>query len=347
MGSPCRLAVALVLAFVGPAFSQERPSALPPAEPREPIKDLTPPEFLTAVEQAPHAEPPAGGWYAAVEFLFLTPRERGLDFAIVDAKNDLVPAGSVQSLNYRAQPGLRTTLAYHVPGHAWDIGLTYTYFQSTDHFGVTAPEGGLLYPTLTRAGLTNEATTALGRTRLTVNVYDLEIGRHWEADETFRLRLYGGLRIATIRQFLSANYEGRDADGAFASVASNFDGVGPLIGTESWWGLAGGLGAFGRANAGLLTGTMRSPFTETNNGGATTYADLRERYALTVPFVSLGIGLAWEYRGLTVRAGYEVTNWFNLFERPTFVDDFAEGKFVKRTSGLALDGFFVQVGLSF
>jgi len=48
-----------------------------------------------------------------------------------------------------------------------------------------------------------------------------------------------------------------------------------------------------------------------------------------------------------VRAGYEVTNWFGPFERPTFVDDLAEGKFVRRSGNLALDGFFFQVGLAF
>jgi hypothetical protein len=29
------------------------------------------------------------------------------------------------------------------------------------------------------------------------------------------------------------------------------------------------------------------------------------------------------------------------------VDDFAEGKFVRQPANLALDGFFVQLGLSF
>ena len=67
----------------------------------------------------------------------------------------------------------------------------------------------------------------------------------------------------------------------------------------------------------------------------------------TVPVVTLGVGVAYEYRGVFVRAGYEVTNWFGLFERPVFVDDFAEGKFVRSPANLALDGFFVQLGLTF
>ena len=105
-----------------------------------------------------------------------------------------------------------------------------------------------------------------------------------------------------------------------------YDGAGPIFGAESWLGMGDGLGLFGRATAGMLTGTMRAPFTETNNGGATVYADLRDQFALTVPVISLGVGIMYEYRGVFIRAGYEVTNFIGLFERPTFVDDFAQGK---------------------
>jgi len=128
---------------------------------------------------------------------------------------------------------------------------------------------------------------------------------------------------------------------------SNYDGVGPLFGVESGLGLGGGLGLFARASGALLTGSVRAPFTETNNAGATVLADLADRGALTVPVVSLGVGLVYEYRGVFVRAGYEVTNWLGPFERPTFVDDFAEGKFVRRSGNLGLDGIFLQLWLTF
>ena len=42
-----------------------------------------------------------------------------------------------------------------------------------------------------------------------------------------------------------------------------------------------------------------------------------------------------------------MTNFLGLFEPSTFVDDFAEGKYVRQSNNLVLDGFFVQVGLSF
>jgi Legionella pneumophila major outer membrane protein precursor len=352
LGTPRRLTIVGLLAVATLAHGQEstygRATILPTTELAGGLTDLTPPEFLhPPVPNVDDSGPPKGGWYAAAEFLHMTPRERGLDFAIVDPRNDLMPEGTVQSLNYKPSPGVRASLGYSLPGRGWDIGFTYTYFTATDEFGTAAPAEGLLYPTLTRAGLTNEAQIAAAHSRLTLNVYDITAGRTWDVDDACRMRFFGGVRVATIRQDFSAAYFGRDADNAGVSVGSQYDGVGPLFGTEGSLGFGNGLGLFGRATGGILTGTMRNPFTETNNGGATVYADLRDRFALTVPVISLGVGIGYEYRGLFLRAGYEVTNYFGLFERPTFVDDFAEGKYVKRSSNLALDGFFVQVGLSF
>jgi hypothetical protein len=341
-----RLAIVLAFGLSAVAAGQERVPVLP--EPFHPgIRDLTPPEFLKAPETSVEAESSAGGFRVSGEFLLLTPRQRGLDFAVFDRANDLTPVGNVQSLNYQPEIGLRASLAYRVPAYDWDVGFTYLYFQSSDAFGTRAFGNGLLYPTLTRAGLTNEATAAFASATLNMNIYDIEFGRHFAFDDSFSARIFGGLRLATVRQGLIANYLGRDADFAAVETRAHYDGVGPLVGGEAAWSLDGGLGVFGRANAALLTGTMRAPFTETNNGGATVYADLRDRYALTVPVVTLGVGVSYQYRGLFLRAGYEVTNWFGVFERAAFVDDFAEGKFLRQSTNLGLDGLFVQLGLEF
>ena len=247
----------------------------------------------------------------------------------------------------RPAPGVRASLGYRLPGLGWDVGFAYTYFTATDEFGTAAPPGALLYPTLTRAGLTNEAQAAAAHARLTLNIYDITAGRTLDVDEAFRVRLFGGVRLATIGQDFSATYVGRDADFANVDIQSRYDGYGPIFGAETGLGFGNGLGLFGRMTGGLLTGTMRNPLIETNNAGATVYTAVGDRFALTVPVLTLGVGINYEYRGFFLRAGYEVTNFFNLFERPTFVDSFAEGKFVRQSAGLALDGFFVQLGLSF
>jgi hypothetical protein len=50
---------------------------------------------------------------------------------------------------------------------------------------------------------------------------------------------------------------------------------------------------------------------------------------------------------VSIRAGYEVTNYFNLVQQPRLADDVAPGKVVTRPSNFSLEGLFVQVGLAY
>lgn len=317
-------------------------------EPPPRILDVTPIELDRLPEPVHTAETAReGGLYGSVEYLLMRPRQRGLDYAIEDPTDDLVPEGRIRSLRYDIRSGFRVGLGYRLPSSGLEIGVFYTYLYSRGTDFTTAATDGLLYPTLTRPGLTDSATSAQAKARLAYNVYDLEFGRTLKIDEWMNLRLYTGLRYASIYQSLSATYQGRLADAAFAEVRSNFDGGGPIFGGETSLRLAGGLSVFGKANGGMIFGNLRPSLEETNNGGATIYSDLSARSRQIVPFVSLGFGLSWQYRGLTVRAGYETVNWFGLIQRPTLVDDFSEGKTILREHDLSLDGLFFQLGCAF
>lgn len=314
-----------------------------PADADAPLKDLTPAELPPAHPGGSELE---DGLMFAGEFLLLTPRSSALDFALVDGKNDLIPNGEVQSLHLRTQAGLRFAAGYRTP-RGWDVGFAYAYFNTTDSFAVAAPAGALLYPTLTRPGLIDQARTASARAKLTINSYDATFGKTWDAAEDVRLRLYGGLRFASVRSRLDATYDGRDADAANALTQSKFFGVGPLLGAEASVNLGSGVGLFGKANGGLLTGGMPVKLRETNNAGGTLYTNVHDDNAATVPFLQLGLGVEYRYNGVFLRAGYEVTQFLNVVDRPVFLDDFAEGKLTRRVTNVALDGLFLQAGFSY
>src|SRR4051812_18922738 len=78
MGTPCRLAIVFALGLAAVAAGQETPygraTTLPATELHHGLPDLTPPELLHQPIPVVEAEPPAGGFYAAIEFLCLTPR---------------------------------------------------------------------------------------------------------------------------------------------------------------------------------------------------------------------------------------------------------------------------------
>ena len=62
---------------------------------------------------------------------------------------------------------------------------------------------------------------------------------------------------------------------------------------------------------------------------------------------SASVGLGWQYRTVTARVGYEITNYWNVVDQPRFVDDVGVGKLVTRPSNVSLEGLFVQLGVAF
>lgn len=318
------------------------------------LKDVTPPELAHPVEgngihdkEEGHADAHEGGIYGSLEFLLLRPRQRGLEYALIDPVDDIRPQGQLQSVRHDLRAGFRIGMGYRIPKSAWDVAFYYTYLHSRGDETAAAPAGGLLYPQLTRPGLIDSAQSASASSRINYNLYDIEFGKTLDIDEWTKIRLYSGIRLADINQSIGANYQGRLADNAFAESRSDFVGAGPILGTELRWNVGHGFALFGRGHGGLIFGRTRSSLVETNNGGATLNTDVDDVYRPVIPVIGLALGASWQYRGLTVSAGYQAINWFGLIQRPALVDDFSEGKLLPRSNDLSLDGFFFQLGFDF
>jgi hypothetical protein len=349
------------------------PAALPPISPRTtpptttapvrapasepPLKDLTPPGFHTdapAVHPAYHevpghlrpAAPDESGPFATAEFLMLRARRTAFDYAIPGDTSGLVPIGGVRSLNYDLQPGFRGELGHRFE-NGWEAVFGYTYYHTSAEDSLTAPANQVVFPTLTKPGLTNTALFGGAAAGLTYNSYDLTMGKRWMVDEHVAVRLFGGIRFATIQQDFNAFYDGLDARSATVNANSKFQGFGPVFGGETV--LAGwkGFHLYARASGGLLTGQSDNPLIESNSAGNAFYASTSNDVRKVVPVASVGIGAGWQYRSVSVRVGYEITNYFGVIDQPRFTDDVGLGKITTRQSDLSLEGLFVQVGLKF
>jgi hypothetical protein len=289
--------------------------------------------------------PNHGGWYLGGEFLLMKARSTDLDYVISGQNPGLATVGPIQSLKYDLGTGFRVEGGYRFGEHGrWEIGSAYTYFTSNEE---TTGASGTLFPTLTRPGLTDRATSARALADIDYNVYDALVSRRVLLDEHFGVRFIGGLRFADIRQTFNAFYDGGDARLAAVTTRSQFQGVGPIFGTEAV--LAGwkGFHIYGRAIGGLISGRSANQLIETNDNGATTYVNTSYDVRKVVPMTNLAIGLGWQYRTFSIRAGYEIAYWQGIFERPRFVDDVSQGKVITRPANLSLEGLFIQCGLSF
>ncbi len=333
------------------------PLVVPP--PEAPVQDLTPPQFADLIpapdpHHAEHAVPghlaPTApghtGFFATAEYLLFRPRSDALDFAIPNENAGLGIRGPVESLRYANGNGLRVEAGYRCDCN-WDFGFAYTYLNATGQRGLGTGPGRVLFPTLTRPGLTDSVLSADAESDLNYNLYDLLLGRRFVVDEHLAVRAFGGIRFADIGRRFDVRYDGLDARQAALCTRSGFDGFGPILGAEAVVGGWRGFHLYARASGGLLTGRTTNRVFETNNAGGTVYVDSRYDVRKVVPVGTLGIGGGWQYRSFSFRAGYEITQWGGIFEPVRFADDVGRGKLATRPANLSLEGLFLQVGYTF
>jgi hypothetical protein len=324
-----------------------------------PMRDLTPTNFADLIPapatqpvghgagcEASCAEPAHPGWYATGEYLLLRPRADAYDFAIRGLTPGLATVGPIESLKSALASGFRAEAGFRFAS-GWEAGFAYTLVNSGGSRTLAAPTGSVLYPTITRPGLTDTVLFAAASNDLNYNLYDLLVGKRWKLDDHFGLRAFGGVRFADIGRRMTAVFDGLDANLAAVRTRSGFDGFGPLIGAEATLYGWGGFHLYTRATGGLITGRSTNRLLETNNADATVYANTGYDVRKVVPVASLAIGGGWQYRTVSIRTGYEITHWSGFGEPVRFVDDIGQGKIVTRPSALSLEGFFFQVGVAF
>jgi hypothetical protein len=352
-----------------PAVVPATPPALAsPGKDSSTVVDLTP-EIIPGVSPRhttyppPHGDPYCGDlhhpfddhhgkWFATGEFLLWRPRMDGLGYAIIDSVNDFTPVGRVQNLHHDVASGLRVGLGYRLPKQGWDVGLQYTYLHSTADQAVAVGPGAVIYPAYTRPGVIDAVTAAIGFASFDYHVFDLDVGRTWTVDEHFQLRTLGGVRLASLDFAYGSRYNGGQAQAAMVTNHAAFDGAGPTAGLEAQWLLVRGIGLFGRTRGGLLYGDSSSRVIETNGfanavSPPAVLTDLSDNFSGVTPFVSVALGGSWHWRNIHVAAGYEVTHYFGVASQPVLLDDFAEGKYLRKRNDFSFDGVFFRLGVSY
>lgn len=282
------------------------------------------------------------GLFVDGEYLYLKPHSQADEYAISNTASLNVPYGSIVYRDWSYRSAFRAGLGYRLPGQEWSVGFYYTFLHDATSGSTAAPDGGFLFATLTHPGTVSEVQAASADTSLNYNVYDLEIGRWCNLSNNFAVRFFGGGRFAHIDQNFTASYNGGDANQDVVAQRLHFNGGGFRIGADAFWNLIWGFSLFGRTNASLLGGDFNSQLVETNNAGATTLTNFTDHLEKVVPVAEMAMGLGWQYNQLRLTAGYTFINWFGLVNVPTFVDDAHQGKFVRQTSDLSLEGLILR-----
>ena len=344
------LATLSLLALTSTAAAQQPLVPLPRSQPElisDPSNSLNNPGRPTRL---PDDIPSAGSAAQIVfelDYKLWRPRRQANDFAIADPNVDGVVEGPIQSLNPGFSSGFRIGADYRRACSNWDLEFAYTYFRAYDALAVNSPPGGQLWATQTRPGIIEIVDTATATTRFQHDIFDLALGRTVNFDPNFSMRFQGGVRIAHIGQDFSAFYDGGNA--SQTQVASGFDfvGAGLMIGGEAHWNIWRSFSLYGQSHLGMLLGATDSRLRETDSNGLVINSDVSERASVAVPVLEMGLGVEWTRGRWNLRAGYEVSNWFQLISTPDFADDVTRGRLIRRQSNYSVDGLFFRIAYSY
>jgi hypothetical protein len=338
------LAVLAFWSVPAPTLAQEAASTFQGNSPSPPAPQLA------SMTDAPTPSSPEAGLlggavFVRAEYLLMQPRRRALDFAIVDPNQDGKPEGSIESLTWQSDSGLRVGGGYRLT-EGWELGAYYTYLYSKTNQSLAAPNGGTLYATLTHPGFVDAVDTATANSSFKYNVLDVEIGRRFPVGDSLCVWLGTGGRFAWIDQKLSVVYNGQSAFQDQVTSPIYFDGAGVRVGGEGQWTITHGFGLYSKAYGSLLAGDFRTSLRETNNAGSSVITDVSDRFEKVVPVVEFGIGIAWQNEWVRARLGYEISDWIGLVDSPDFVHDYTN-KLSHRTGDVSLDGLTFEVELTF
>jgi hypothetical protein len=289
------------------------------------------------------------GLSMTADYLLIRPRRNALDFAVRSPLSNDAALGSIESVRWETRSGFRYGAGWLLPDEKWQVGISYTYFYSAGNRNETAPPGGQLFATLTRAGSVDDVAAASAFTSLNYNVIDLDATRIFYSSDSCRLQVFGGGRFAWIDQKLDATYSG-GSSGPFNTTVTSpvfFNGGGLSLGGEGVWQVWHNVGLYGRGRFSLLSGRFRNFLTETTANGAVGVVNVQETNYQIVPVAELGAGVTWQGEHWRLSVGYELANWFSMVNSPDFTSPTNIGKLSRRTSDLTLEGLAVQLGFLF
>lgn len=293
------------------------------------------------------------GMTASVEAIYLRPSRSNLDFAI-EAPTAAGVQGNVVGVDPDYDLGGRLGLNW-ANGSGNDIGLQVTWLDASDSASASAPAGGVLFGTrLHPNSILDETspTSASADYDFDHTAVDLSVGQRINVGSNLNLRLFGGLRYASLEQDFDIFYT-NGVNTVNISEQNDFDGIGPRVGLEGRWGFGQGFSIFGEAAGSVLVGDFDLSYTDIENGGASTRVNIDESFDnRVVPVVEGRVGIAYNAklaseRSFGVSLGYEWQNWYNVVSVDRFSDDVDRQLLSTDTTDIGLDGFFLKGQLTF
>jgi len=230
-----------------------------------------------------------GQAFVSAELLYWRAFEAGLDTCVPNHVSNVVTSdgevfarfnGRCRDLNFEWNPGVRVNGWYELPCTCWDVGISWTHFDSDSSKG-------------------HENRS---KWNIHLDVIDVFAGYGYDAYSCFAFRPFLGVRSARIDQKIHTNsrfdISSYSYDNGIASVNRNkqkFIGVGPLIGLEADWKFGCGFSLYASAAVTWLYGQFDVHLHQSSQfyGGATS-SKFKNDLDTVLAGADAAIGVRWE-----------------------------------------------------
>ncbi len=300
--------------------------------------------------------------YFNADFLAMQPQEDGLEYAITDSTPGSAPinTGTVHGFSSGHNTwdwgfGFRAGVGAFTNHDAWNVEMDWLWFKISEEVSTHVETGSGLIPLwkLTQSGVpavSNE--TASSRWHISMNVFDILLGKPFHVSRYMVLNPHFGIRAAWIDQDYIVRYSGSfGGDGSTQLNAKNdFWGVGFRSGMRSEWLMGANL----KLLANLSFSSLFGKFDINQHAPGTNGYDYPNEFYRNSMNMEMQAGLAWgtffndNRHYFSLQAMYEFHHWFNQNwmrrtqgSSPTYLSD------VVSRGDLTMNGVSVRIQLDF
>ena len=239
---------------------------------------------------------------------------------------------NVVNINNEWNWGVHAELSYHF-NTGTDVTVDWTNYSGTNSVtGLT----GRSVPLFTRQTFTGAYDVANKNRYDQVNAV---LGQHVDFGLVKKMRFYGGMQYANIQTFLTKHFQPTRATGGTGvdqQVNADFQGNGPVIGIDYAYHLTNEFSVTANGSGSILYGNSRYNGRYVSLPSQLVYVSAYTSKKAVIPALEAKLGLnyalALSQGVMNVEAGYQVTNYFNVFQTQQY-QNFA-GALTKSDYGL-------------
>jgi hypothetical protein len=241
---------------------------------------------------------------------------------------------------YDLESGYRVTLGW-VTESGCDIQASYTYFHTDGarSLGSVAVDSDSIFAARIDAVLADNAALneqfdenrvdfASESRGVDYDVLDVELGQYLSTFYYCMLRVFCGVRGANVDEHsfvVYTNGNGAGDDDLYLIDSSvRMDAVGFRCGTHAHWAVGDtGLRIVGKAALAMLYSDFRVSRVDVafnESAGDVEIRRVAHDFNAVVPVAEVAMGVHWDIGPFSVGGGYELTNWFNMYQEVYYAD---------------------------